>query len=84
MVEMQLVDPTRTRGGGHHMSDALKFLGLPNFFSLLIGSFTILVITTLLFRYLQGADSDEAAQAFRFDGAQCSDLKAPRARSLAG
>jgi hypothetical protein len=30
------------------------------------------------------ADSDEAAQAFRFDGAQCSDLKPPRAWSLAG
>jgi hypothetical protein len=30
------------------------------------------------------ADSGEAAQAFRFDGAQCSDLKPPRARSLAG
>jgi hypothetical protein len=30
------------------------------------------------------ADSDEAAQAFRFDGAQCSDLKAPSSRSLAG
>ena len=30
------------------------------------------------------ADSDEVAQAFRFDGAQDSDLKPPSARSLAG
>jgi len=30
------------------------------------------------------ADSDEVAQAFRFDGAQDSDLKAPSLRSLAG
>jgi hypothetical protein len=31
-----------------------------------------------------GADSDEVAQGFRFDGAQNSDLKAPSLRSLAG
>ena len=31
-----------------------------------------------------GADSGEAAQAFRFDGARCSDGMSPRARSLAG
>jgi hypothetical protein len=30
------------------------------------------------------ADSDEVAQAFRFDGAQDSDMMSPRARSLAG
>jgi hypothetical protein len=30
------------------------------------------------------ADSGEAAQAFRFDGARCSDGMSPRARSLAG
>jgi putative transposase len=30
------------------------------------------------------ADSDEAAQAFRFDGAQCSNVMSPRSRSLAG
>jgi hypothetical protein len=30
------------------------------------------------------ADSDEVAQAFRFDGAQDSDLKPPSSRSLAG
>jgi len=30
------------------------------------------------------ADSDEVAQAFRFDGAQDSDLKPPSLRSLAG
>jgi hypothetical protein len=32
----------------------------------------------------QGADSDEAAQAFRDDGAWYSDMMSPRARSLAG
>jgi hypothetical protein len=31
-----------------------------------------------------GADSDEVAQGFRFDGARHSDLKSPRAWSLAG
>lgn len=35
-------------------------------------------------RDLVTADSDEVAQAFRFDGAQDSDLKPPMARSLAG
>jgi len=30
------------------------------------------------------ADSDEAAQAFRFDGVQGSDMMSPGARSLAG
>jgi hypothetical protein len=30
------------------------------------------------------ADSDEAAQAFRFDGARYSDMMSPRAWSLAG
>jgi hypothetical protein len=30
------------------------------------------------------ADSDEVARAFRFDGAQDSDMKSPRAWSLAG
>jgi hypothetical protein len=30
------------------------------------------------------ADSDEAAQAFRFDDALCSGMMAPRALSLAG
>jgi hypothetical protein len=30
------------------------------------------------------ADSDEAAQAFRDDGAWYSDMMSPRARSLAG
>jgi len=33
---------------------------------------------------ISGADSDEVAQAFRFDGAQDSDLKPPSLRSLAG
>ncbi len=33
---------------------------------------------------LQNADSDEAAQAFRFDGALCSDMMSPRAWRLAG
>jgi hypothetical protein len=32
----------------------------------------------------QSADSDEVARAFRFDGAQDSDMKSPRAWSLAG
>jgi len=31
-----------------------------------------------------GADSDEVAQVFRFDGARDSDMMSPRARSLAG
>jgi len=35
-------------------------------------------------RVILGADSDEVAQPFRFDGAQDSDLKPPMARSLAG
>jgi hypothetical protein len=35
-------------------------------------------------RGVLGADSDEAAQAFRFDGAWCSDMMSPRAWSLAG
>jgi hypothetical protein len=30
-----------------------------------------------------GADSDEVAQGFRFDGARDSDMMPPRARSLA-
>jgi hypothetical protein len=30
------------------------------------------------------ADSDEVAQAFRFDGAQDSDMMSPRASDLAG
>src|SRR5260370_34700943 len=34
--------------------------------------------------YLLLADSGEAAQAFRFDGARCSGGMSPRARSLAG
>jgi hypothetical protein len=32
----------------------------------------------------EDADSDEAAQAFRDDGAWYSDMMSPRARSLAG
>jgi transposase len=36
-----------------------------------------------LARWLR-ADSDEAAQAFRFDGARYSDMMSPRAWSLAG
>ena len=35
-------------------------------------------------RELIDADSDEAAQAFRFDGARYSDMMSPRAWSLAG
>jgi hypothetical protein len=35
-------------------------------------------------QYPAGADSDEAAQAFRFDDALCSGMMAPRALSLAG
>jgi len=34
--------------------------------------------------YAVSADSDEAAQAFRFDGARYSDMMSPRAWSLAG
>ena len=38
----------------------------------------------ILVRFIQRADSDEGAQAFRFDGAQGSEMMSPMARCLAG
>jgi hypothetical protein len=43
------------------------------------------LVASGFYRFVTGiADSDEAAQAFRFDGARYSDMMSPRAWSLAG
>jgi hypothetical protein len=38
----------------------------------------------ILLHFFHFADSDEVAQAFRFDGARDSDMMSPRASGLAG